>query len=90
MQEIIIGIIEKVTGEEVDKQAVLHSHNLINDLGINSLNLMELIVELENNFKVEFNLDKIELNTFDSLDALQSHLRGLLENVADGRTVPNG
>ena len=48
----IIEIYENIVGEEVDKEKFTLSSNIKEDLGINSVGLLYLIVDIENKFDV--------------------------------------
>lgn len=70
MKDKIIQAIENVTGEPVNLELANNSTNLLVDLGLNSLNLMQFIVELEKAFDIELDIGALDLATFDSLDAI--------------------
>ncbi|ASZ09698.1 acyl carrier protein [Chitinophaga pendula] len=70
MKDKIIQAIENVTGEPVNLELANSSTNLLVDLGLNSLNLMQFIVELEKAFDIELDIGALDLATFDSLDAI--------------------
>ncbi|MCW3465315.1 acyl carrier protein [Chitinophaga nivalis] len=70
MKDKIIKAIERVTGEQVDVNLAMHSTNLLFDLGLNSLNLIEFIVELEKTFEMEVDMSALSLTVFDSLDSI--------------------
>lgn len=56
----IIKIYEKITGEEVDNNKFNLSSNIKEDLGINSVGLLYLIVDIENEFGVVLHNQSIE------------------------------
>ena len=56
----IIEIYENIVGEEVDKEKLTLSSNIKEDLGINSVGLLYLIVDIENKFDVVLHNQSIE------------------------------
>ena len=56
----IIEIYENIVGEEVDKEKITLSSNIKEDLGINSVGLLYLIVDIENKFDVVLHNQSIE------------------------------
>ena len=56
----IIEIYENIVGEEVDKEKLTLSSNIKEDLGINSVGLLDLIVDIENKFDVVLHNQSIE------------------------------
>ena len=56
----IIEIYENIVGVEVDKEKFTLSSNIKEDLGINSVGLLYLIVDIENKFDVVLHNQSIE------------------------------
>ncbi len=56
----IIDIYENIIGEEVDKSIFTLESNIKNDLGINSVGLLYLIVDIEKEFDVVLHNQSIE------------------------------
>ena len=56
----IIEIYENIVGEDVDKEKFTLSSNIKEDLGINSVGLLYLIVDIENKFDVVLHNQSIE------------------------------
>lgn len=56
----IIEIYENIIGEEVDKSIFTLESNIKNDLGINSVGLLYLIVDIEKEFDVVLHNQSIE------------------------------
>ena len=72
----IIEIYENIVGEEVDKEKYTLSSNIKEDLGINSVGLLYLIVDIENKFDVVLHNQSIE--KFVTLDDVVTYIE---ENI---------
>ena len=72
----IIEIYENIVGEEVDKEKFTLSSNIKEDLGINSVGLLYLIVDIENKFGVVLHNQSIE--KFVTLDDVVTYIE---ENI---------
>lgn len=72
----IIKIYENIVGEEVDKEKFTLSSNIKEDLGINSVGLLYLIVDIENKFDVVLHNQSIE--KFVTLDDVVTYIE---ENI---------
>lgn len=72
----IIEIYENIVGEEVDKEKFTLSSNIKEDLGINSVGLLYLIVDIENKFDVALHNQSIE--KFVTLDDVVTYIE---ENI---------
>ena len=72
----IIEIYENIVGEEVDKEKITLSSNIKEDLGINSVGLLYLIVDIENKFDVVLHNQSIE--KFVTLDDVVTYIE---ENI---------
>ena len=72
----IIEIYENIVGEDVDKEKFTLSSNIKEDLGINSVGLLYLIVDIENKFDVVLHNQSIE--KFVTLDDVVTNIE---ENI---------
>lgn len=72
----IIEIYENIVEEEVDKEKFTLSSNIKEDLGINSVGLLYLIVDIENKFDVVLHNQSIE--KFVTLDDVVTYIE---ENI---------
>ena len=72
----IIEIYENIVGEEVNKEKFTLSSNIKEDLGINSVGLLYLIVDIENKFDVVLHNQSIE--KFVTLDDVVNYIE---ENI---------
>ncbi len=82
MIERISRAIENVIKEKVDIDQLRNSKELINDLGLNSINRMRLILELEKIFQVQFDLEKIDISVFNNLECLEQYISNTLNENA--------
>ncbi|MCI9541426.1 MAG: acyl carrier protein [Lachnospiraceae bacterium] len=64
IDEEIKSIIERKTNKVINKV------NKIGDLGIDSMQFVECIVQIENHFGIEFPIEKMDLSLIDSFDEL--------------------
>ena len=72
----IIEIYENIVGEEVNKEKFTLSSNIKEDLGMNSVGLLYLIVDIENKFDVVLHNQSIE--KFVTLDDVVTYIE---ENI---------
>lgn len=76
LKELIVDI----TTEEVDNNSIDTNTDLINDLGFDSIEIIELIVEIENEFKIEIDDDDINMNILTTYSELLSMIERKLQN----------
>lgn len=84
---MLSGNIKKVVGENVikildneyDLQAVLLVENL-SDIGMDSLNYMNLIVKLEMDFNIEFQDDILNPEKYNSVIKISEYIQNMLTN----------
>jgi acyl carrier protein len=58
--ELIDMVLDSISARAKYKDNVVNSSNLSTDLGIDSLGMVELSLELEDQFNIEFHEDEIE------------------------------
>lgn len=64
MKEKLAVILTEILDETITPNDIQEETNLTTDLGMTSLNMMYFILELENVFGVEVDLEEIDLDTF--------------------------
>lgn len=64
MKEKLAVILTEILDETITAEHIQEETNLTTDLGMTSLNMMYLILEIENVFDVEVDLEEIDLDTF--------------------------
>jgi acyl carrier protein len=66
MKERILEIMQKAT----PKMAGYNGENLLDDAGLDSLDIMNVVVELEQAFSIEFDIEDIASENFQTLDTV--------------------
>ena len=64
MKEKLASILTEILDETITPNDIQEDTNLTTDLGMTSLNMMYFILEIENVFGVEVDLEEIDLDTF--------------------------
>jgi acyl carrier protein len=82
VQEKIKEIIFSVAEEDIDKNVIVEENGLRN-VGLNSLNMIKILVEIEKEFDIEIDFDEITPATWYSLDNLSHYVSSL--KLADNR-----
>ena len=75
-EEKVIDIVAEQLG--VDKEKITRESNFINDLGADSLDLVEMVLEFESNFAIripEDQTDKIQ-TVGEAIDAIEKAIAG--------------
>jgi len=69
---------------QVDVKAINDDTSLINDMALDSIQILELIVAIENKFKFGINTEEISLDIFDRFSDLIAYVEENLKNKKDG------
>lgn len=69
-------ILVNKTKFSISKEDINETTNLFVDLGIDSIEMLELIVELENEFGIEFDDDEIDAEVLGDVSKLVELIRG--------------
>lgn len=64
IKEKIASILSEILETEVTVTTIKEGTNLTSDLGLTSLDMMYFILEIENTFGIEIDLEKFDLSTF--------------------------
>ncbi len=64
MKEKLASILTEILDETITSNDIHEETNLTTDLGMTSLNMMYFILEIENVFGVEVDLEEVDLETF--------------------------
>lgn len=81
----LLEIIKECTSivyEDVDLSTVT---DIIKDLGFDSITLMELIIEIESKFSIEFD-DDLQYEEISNIDKLESYI---LKKIKEKETIKN-
>ncbi|WP_028648149.1 acyl carrier protein [Nocardiopsis sp. CNT312] len=65
-----------VTDEGVE---IVRSTRLFDDLGLDSTNVLEMLVELEAEMDIEFDTDTLEFSHFETVDSLAAFVSGMMK-----------
>lgn len=68
---------------QVDVKAINDDTSLINDMALDSIQILELIVAIENRFKFGINTEEISLDIFDRFSNLIAYVEDNLNNKKD-------
>lgn len=77
MQEKIIQILARVKEDATLVDRVHGSSHLVNDLGLDSLQLINLILLVEQEFYVEVDFESFQIHHLSSLDRFTDYVAGL-------------
>ena len=77
----IIGEIMRmdISDSEVEKKLNYSECDLMDDLGLDSLLMVELIVDVENFFGIEFDFDSLDINILRKYMKLKEHILKQME-----------
>jgi acyl carrier protein len=79
MKEKIASILTEILESDITPDQIHENTNLTVDLGMTSLNLMYLILEIENVFGVEVDLEEVDLDTFFVYKEVATYIQNELE-----------
>lgn len=77
MEKTIISMIERITGEtfpDADGDS-----NIVTDFGIDSLMMVTLFLNLEDEFEVSFDFDEFDFENLKSVSTLAAYIQGELD-----------
>ncbi len=70
MRSRLIGIIAKIKEDPGLRDRIDSRLHLMKDVGLTSLDMMQLFLEIEEEFDIEVDLDSVSLELFESIDRL--------------------
>ncbi|PDP86497.1 acyl carrier protein [Glycomyces fuscus] len=65
-----------VSGEEVE---ITRSTRLFDDLGLDSTNILEMLVELESEMGIEFDTEELEFSYFETVESLAAFVSMMMK-----------
>lgn len=77
IKDRIKDIIVKSVDTSVNKDDIAVGENGLNSLGLNSLNIIKMLVEIEKEFDIEIDFDEINPEIWYSLDNLSNYILSL-------------
>ena len=82
--QIIKNIVEDKFGEMIQKKAILPEDRLQEDLGLDSVHLVDLIVALEDKFDIHFDPIDVDLTeVFRTIGSLTNYIMDYLSRTAN-------
>lgn len=78
IQERIKAIIVSIADAKVNKDALDSGENALKKLGLNSLNMIKMLVEIEKEFDIEIDFEEINPEIWSSLDHLSHFISNLI------------
>ncbi|WP_420572449.1 acyl carrier protein [Kordia sp.] len=79
MKEKIANILTEILDETITADSIQEDTNLTTELGMTSLNMMYFILEIENVFGVEVDLEEIDLEVFFVYKTIKAYIENELE-----------
>lgn len=79
MVEKIKGIIAEVLGLDVERIQTISEDSSLIELGLDSLNAIEIIVNLESEFDIEVNDEDLMIDSLDTIDLLCNLVKKYME-----------
>lgn len=76
MRKKILQIIERIKGNSIDDDGL--DYKLYEDLGMDSIETMELVVAIENEFNIEFDLDELDIEYLTTVKTLEQAVEKIL------------
>ena len=70
VEDKIIGILKNI----VSCDSILPTSNLVNDIGINSIQFIQMIVQIENEFNIEFDNEFLNINRFENITSISNYV----------------
>ncbi|MGH1384442.1 acyl carrier protein [Kordia sp.] len=79
MKEKLASILTEILDDTITPKDIQEETNLTTDLGMTSLNMMYFILEIENVFGVEVDLEEVDLETFFVYKTVKAYIEKELE-----------
>lgn len=86
-REVIVGklkdIIVEIKNQEVSADTIADSTNLVTEVGIDSLQLINFILSIEDEFEIELDFDSFDLSHLNRFEALVDFVDGCINKKDD-------
>ena len=79
IEEVLKELIVNASEKNIKKDQIKMNSSLINDLGFDSINLMKLIVDIEQQFEIEYGDGLQMISNIANYDTLVHYISDLLE-----------
>lgn len=74
MKEKLVNIICTVKEDDTLAEKIKNSTDLLNEIDIDSLQLINIILQIEDKLDVEINFDEFDMNNLKSIDSLCEYI----------------
>lgn len=74
MKEKLVNIICTVKEDDTLAEKIENSTDLLNEIDIDSLQLINIILQIEDKLDVEINFDEFDMNNLKSIDSLCEYI----------------
>jgi acyl carrier protein len=85
MRSKVIEIIAKIKEDPDLRERIDSRLHLMKDVGLTSLDMMQLFLEIEEEFDIEVDLDAVNLELFESIDRLTEFVAAAVSAKAEAR-----
>ena len=83
----IAKVLSNILTKEASQISLNDDTDLMDDVGLNSLDFLQFIIQLENEFDIEIDIEKLELHYFKRLKLLESFIDETLAKKMIGRQI---
>lgn len=77
MKEKLVNIICTVKEDDTLAEKIENSTDLLNEIDIDSLQLINIILQIEDKLEVEINFDEFDMNNLKSIDSLCRYINSM-------------
>lgn len=77
-KEKIAKVLSNILNKDSSQFELTDNTDLMDDLGLNSLDFLQFILQLENEFDIEIDIEKLEIQYFKKLSLLKSFITDTL------------
>lgn len=77
-KEKIAKVLSNILNKDSSQFELTDNTDLMDDLGLNSLDFLQFIIQLENEFDIEIDIEKLEIQYFKKLSLLKSFITDTL------------
>jgi acyl carrier protein len=84
MKAAIISLLNNIQGKHTAPETVPDNCNLVTDFGLNSLDMMNFILQIEEQFTVTIDLENFDLSFFNNLSLLVEYIQQLQNQAQHG------
>ncbi len=81
LRDKIIKIISEVKKDPSLIKKANHSSDITNEMGVNSLELLNILLKVEDEFNIQIDFDEFDMNNLKSIDKFCNYLTELKQEV---------